>query len=219
MKFQSADTVFIGFTSTDGGVGTSSAAAVFSRISAKLGNLRTLVIGFDGLSHKMSPVKSGGEYVKNTFLDIRQGKRADEVLEDAVVKDEFGVAFLTDAGFFNPLPMLDSDDLYFCMDQIAGSKLYDIVILDFPFRSIEAVKISSMCEYLVFCSDYRKNGRASAELFRKAFEGFSSDMPAKPGLIIFSPEEDRESFSSWGADLHGQFGAEVRELASELLDI
>ena len=41
----------------------------------------------------------------------------------------------------------------------------------------------------------------------------------KPLLPFFSPDEDRESFAEGIVDIHGQFGAEVRELAAELLEM
>ncbi len=218
MKIQTGNTIFIGFTSTVGGAGTSSTAVVFSRITAKLWGKKLLLISFDGISSKMSPVCGAGGFVKEIFVSLRSGGDAGKLLETAA-RDEFNVSYLTDAGYFNPLPELSADDLNYCMDKISSCGIFDIVVLDFPFRGIRAVEWSSLCEKVVFCTGRSVSGKADKDGFCRSMELFTAEMPEKPSFLFFTPGEDPESFSEGIVDIHGQFGAEVRELASELLEM
>lgn len=219
MRYETGDTKFYGFTSDVGGAGTSSAAVVFSRIASALWGKRILVVSFDGISRKMAPVRNRGSYAKGLFVTLRSDQTGKEIPEEYLCRDEFGVAYVTDAGFFNPLSELSAEDLYFCMNRIALSGQFDAVVLDYPFQSLRSVEISSLCEKIVVCCGRNCTGKTDRQTFRENFLKYAEEMPEKPLLHFFNPDEDRESFAEDIVDIHGQFGAEVRELAAELLEM
>ena len=204
---------FVCFTSACGGTGCSSSAIALARIVSKLRKKRVFVLSMDTLSEKMCPPSALKE---PALFDTGLSYGGDKTLKLSLCKDDFGVRYVHDKGYINPLHMLSERGLETVLESISRSKLYDLVILDLPYKMPLSEKLFSCCEKVVVVSGYLPAQKMHSDAFLRHLELNIKGLKFRPALYSFSPFEDTESFEDGEVDIHDQFGAEVRQLAEEL---
>lgn len=212
------NSIFIGITSASGGSGLTSFCIALSRILSQLHSKHVLCLSLDNLSFKMSPVNSGIKESKRTLAEFFcKGFDPKRFMDECLAFDDFGVAYLSDNGFYNPLYLMNFDDLEKFFTFISESEVFDYVILDIPFRNATSLELCAFCEKVVLCLGYKTqqlaNNKTLDEFLSKEFENLTNS-PRKFAISFYT---DEESFLNNEVDIHGQFGAEVRSFAEELL--
>ncbi len=209
------NTEYICFISPCGGSGCSSAAFSLARIARKIFRRRVLVLSLDTLAEKMLPPSAAGRKSESLPAHIVQslgrGVRAD------LVSDDYSVSYITGKGYLNPLRSLTAEELNVFLEELSGSELFDLVVLDVPYQSGISETVAMCCEKIVAVYGYLPSQISLGAAFRRRLETVSKDLVHKPKIYSFSPMEDSDSFSGGEADIHDQYGAEVRELADQLL--
>lgn len=200
----SENAAFIAVTSFCGGVGTSSLAVAIGRILSRLHDLNVLYIACDRLSEKCGP--EGGadrsDFFKATVLNCSWN----DFIERAVAKDEYELSYIKCNEIINPLqgglklPRLFLE---------RASKGYDVVILDIPSNSVCAGDFLPLCEHIVLC--YGTAGVVECKYIDLAADILKECFP-KAFLHEFFCEHDEYSFEDGSPDIHGEYGAHVREL-------
>ena len=79
-----------------------------------------------------------------------------------------------------------------------------------------AEEICICCERIIVLNGFRSTQIGPNSELYSYLNKYIQNLMFKPELSIFSPMEDNESFNGEEVDIHGQFGAEVRSLVSEL---
>ncbi len=199
---------FIAFTSSCGGVGTSSLAIAAGRILSRLYELRVLYINFDRLSDKCGP--EGGadrsDFFKPVVLDCNWSSFKDR----AIVKDEYELSYLKCKEITNPLQS-GVNNPQLLLERM--SKEYDVVLLDIPFSSVCLEEFLPLCEHVVLC--YGTAGPAEYK-YIDLTKAFLKDCFSRTVIYEFFCERDEYSFEDTGPDIHGEYGAHVRELLSRI---
>ena len=207
---------YVCFTSPCGGTGCTSSAVAFARIASKIYRKKVLVISFDVMTEKMIPVSAtrpAGKLSTGLFFDP---KGRELCFTMPALADDFSVSYLYDRSYINPLHSISEEELKVFLEYVSRSMLYDLAVLDIPYKSLFSEKLFMCCEKTVIVGGYLETQRYYLGSFEERIRQISERLEAKPGVYIFNPMEDPESFSRGDVDIHDQFGAEVRELAEEL---
>lgn len=215
-----SNTEFIGITSVSGGSGNTSLCICLSRILTSLFGKRVLCLNLDGLSHKMQPKNIEKNYTQKLMTEFYSfdGSWSKDI-EACISKDDFSVSYLADKGFLNPVYHWEEYELHCFLDYLSESEMFDVVILDIPFTGYECVKNLVCCEKIIVCKGYTDFQKKQNDLLLEHFYEFVSMCEIPPNIYTFEPLPDLESFSdSNEADMHGQYAAEVRRLASQLIE-
>ena len=208
---------FICFTSPLGGCGCSSAAWTLGRIASKIFKRKVLIISLESLKIKLLPRSAVRSEKGNIFSGIYCGSsNYGMALEFPLYRDEFGVSYMASEEYFNPLCNISEDELNSFFETISSSNEFDLVILDIPLRRPSFEKYIFCCEKAVIISGYIREKRWVSDDFLAHLESDASELKESPVFFKFAAEEEKESFTDDDVDIHGQFGAEVRELADEL---
>lgn len=203
---------FIAVTSGCGGVGTSSLAVALGRVLARINEKSVLYITFDFLASKCE-IPGGSsrrdflEYYQKVILQEGQGKI--DISED-VITDAYGLNYLKcDAGI-NPL--------HLGIDNISDFLLklnldFDAVILDVPCNNMTGITVFPLCEDIVLNYGISKPHQVK---YCDDFFDLLNLICHDSNLHRFVCGIDSFSFENGDADIHGEFGSEVRRLAEEL---
>ena len=205
------------FTSPCGGSGCTSASMSLARIASAHYEKRVLFLSFDVISEKMAPVFGSEIEHGRVSIGISLGRgNLAQMLTVPVKKDEFGVSYISYPGYFNPFHNISEKDIKRVIEHICSSELFDLLILDIPFGNSISERICLCCEDVILVSGYLEDQKTYLKGFKDMFQREIDSMSKRASLHIFEPSEDKDSFADRDVDLHGQFGAEVRQLAEKL---
>jgi len=215
------NTLFIGITSAAGGSGLTSLSICLARTIKRMmqdAKCEILVLSFDALSSKTAPPNLERMSVKRLLTRLMGGVgQYKELSFTQLSKDEFGVNYFADSSFYNPLNVLNVDELLCLLNTISESKLFDYVILDIPFTCFNSMQQASCCEKLIINNGYLENQKAINTKLYTSVKKYINNLDETPDLFTFTPIEDRDSFNENGVDLHGQYAAMVREFATQFI--
>lgn len=207
------------FTGVFGGAGCTSSARALARIACKLYKKRVLCLSFDCLSIKMAPLQRNGASAKAWLSRIAAGQTEAIKDDNFYVRDDFGVCYISDKYFFNPLPESLPEDIRAVFEALNDSGCFDCLIIDLPYKYEICDHAAGFCSSIYIVDPYYAHSKGPSMALMEHFKScLRSNVSSEPRIKIFSPMEDKESFYDSDVDIHGQFGAEVRELASELFD-
>lgn len=207
------------FTGVFGGAGCTSSTRTLARIATKLYKKNVLCLSFDSLSLKMAPLQMPACSAKAWLSKVCSGQIEAVKDEQYYVKDDFGVFYVSDKYFFNPIPECVPEDIRTVFEAIKNSGCFDCLVIDLPYKYKICDFSAGFCSSIYIVEPYYTHSKGPCAALMEHFKHcFCSNGNSGPRIKIFSPMEDKESFYDSDVDIHGQFGAEVRELASELFD-
>lgn len=197
---------FVGFTSGCGGCGTTSAALAYGRSLSRLEGKNVLYISFDFLCSKCL---GDGKASKKDLYNVIVAGEEPNVLRNEIVEDCFGLKYMSFSDIVNPLH-LNSKDLDFLFTNLSIN--FDVVILDVPSNSIMNVEVLPYCEDIVVVYGYNNRvHKYCDDEFSYVTQLCLDSVPHK-----FYSDYDEESFLDDTVEIHGSFGAKVRELATQI---
>ena len=199
---------FIGFSSGCGGSGQSSSAIALGRIYSRLYGFKTVYVSFDrfsfGRSHTDADLPDLEKLVYHLMSD---GSLSREQIMDTVSEDEYGLSGFRIRSGANPLCTGEFKYLYGFLLAIAESGLFERAVLDIPYNHVFAGELLSLCEKKIIVCGPDERSRVLSDTALAFF-------PGKKELLFH--EQDEFSFDDGVVDIHGQFGAEVREIAEKI---
>lgn len=220
-----SETIFWGLTSGVGGSGTSSLAIATGRILSRLHGMKVLLIGFGRFIcngsdfHTQPDSRSVGQFLYR----VSAGECLSvDLLQACCRKDAFDLTLLCGPDKENPLCFADEEDLYQLMRHIARYGGFQRVLLDVPAEISCWKNLMRLCERQIVnfgCQMHRFGpSEIQADILRDRCLADGADPDAR--IYTFHPLEDQDSFlpDQQGSDvnIHGQFGAEVRELVDRM---
>ena len=202
------ESVFVGMTSVCGGSGLSSSAIALGRIYSRLYGFKTLYIPFDRFAfYGSDQVPDTLDLQKLVYYSLSGKEISARDLKSYIYADEYGLLSFRSGALFNPLCTDDFKGIYGFLSAAAESGLFERVILDIPYNCAFVRELLSVCEKKIIVAGPDERGRRLSE---KAAEYF----PGKKEMLVH--EYDEFSFENGQVDIHGQFGAEVREIAERI---
>jgi len=220
-----AKTIFWGFTSGVGGSGTSSLAQAAGRILSRLHGMEVLLVRFgrfvrnEGACRFDTNDPSLGQCLYRIVSgDIMRVKLSSEYCK----RDPFELNLLGGPDRENPLCFAEEEDLYQLLHHIARHGDFQHVLLDVPAEIFCWKNLMRLCERQIVnfgCLPHRfAPSEVQEEVLRECCQADGSDPVFR--IFPFRPMEDPDSFppalQEDGADIHGQFGAEVRDLVDRM---
>lgn len=217
--------LFIGFTSGSGGVGTSTSAVILGRILSRLYSRKTLYIAFE----RSNPFDYAFSFESpNLPLDhllyrISTGDCACfKLINEYAGKDSYGLYAMSVQSCLNPLALGTEDDVFQLLSVIAEYGNYDRVVLDVPFDFVYWKNIMRLCEKQVIHYGFREHCHVASDRAKGEMEELCEldHINAEDRILELRTLRDEDSFiiseHGFDVDIHGQLGAEVRELADRL---
>jgi len=199
---------FIAFTSALGGSGTTSLALVLGRTLTRLYGKEVMYISLDFISGKGIP---SGSLTTPVLFDFYQ-KPDDEIavnnLKSTVLKDEYGLYFLTSKETINPFY---GDRISFDMLITVLSSMCEILLIDVPSNCCFNKSLSN-CEDIVVNYGFKSYGKELSE----KYSDYLSRQYELSNIHKFVGINDEYSFEKGKTDIHGEFASEVRELVTKL---
>lgn len=210
MKLESK---LIGITSGCGGVGTSSLALVLGRSLSRLFEKRVLLLSFDLLSVKN--FASGGkdrlEFYGLYQSLVNNSDNQDEIaIEDYIVSDEYGLNYIKSESGINVF-FTGFNDIELLLEKF--SSVYDVIILDIPSCQLKGLTLLPNCDAVIMNYGIAKQHQY---IYCDEYLSFIRTFCPDSSIEKFTSSEDHVGFMDGEADIHGEFGSEVRRLAQKL---
>ena len=196
----------IGVTSAIGGSGATSAAIALCRVYSSLFEYKTLFLSLDYLSAKARPnvplIQNG---IQLKGRDVLYGLLFEEQIAcGKLLRDEFGVYYFPPDSLKNSLHFLVEEQFRKLLNEL--SREFDRIVIDIPINSILSGYALETCDSVVLCAGWQE------DRFDVCEEFFNHLKEERDGIFSFAPMYDEER----GADLYGNFGKEVRNLAETI---
>ncbi len=203
------DCVFVAMTAGCGGCGLSSSAIALGRIYSRLYGFRTLYVSLSRLCRQAFYDSAQGQdayRADSLVMQILSGSADRSAIERCVQKDEYGLHHFTTSSLLNPFCLTGAEQQLSLLAALCAEGGFERTILDIPpdHPALFELLAASEKRAVVFGPDETRRGCCERLL------------SAVPGAAELVHEWDPDSFGPEGADIHGQFGAEVRELAQRL---
>ena len=222
---EAGDTNFIGITSGAGGTGVSSLAVCMGRILARLYEKSVLYVSFEAykpLQYAFSFPEAAYSLDELLYRIVAHENSGRSILKNCLSKDSFDLQTIGHRGNISPLVNAEEEDVYQFLYFLASCGMFDVIVLDVPSSFAHYTSVMRMCERQVINFGCNVHRYIPSLLLKGELEDLCSyELKAvQEHIFEFKPLWDDVSFilaeSGFDVDIHGQFGAEVRELVNSM---
>ena len=201
-----------------GGSGLTASAVALGRVCSRLYGHRTLYLSLCRFNRDPFATRPGSGQegtaghasdtpdAQKLVLRLLSGEACLAEAETYIQSDEYGLCYFSSPALINPFCPDDARGLFELLAELSSLGRFDRCVLDIPADHPALFELMAACEerVVVFGPDETRRAGSEALLARI------------PGAAGLRHEWDPGSFTEGLPDIHGQFGAEVRELAQRL---